>query len=99
MLIHFSSVQLFVTLWTIALQAQRRDFHGISQTRILQWVAISSLGDLPKPRIQHTSLRSPALAGGFLLPLAPFGKPYKNHMIISIDEEIAFDKIQYPFMI
>ena len=23
----------------------------------------------------------------------------KNHMIISIDEEKAFDKIQYPFMI
>ena len=23
----------------------------------------------------------------------------KNHMIISIDAEIAFDKIQYPFMI
>ena len=23
----------------------------------------------------------------------------KNHMVISIDAEIAFDKIQYPFMI
>ena len=25
--------------------------------------------------------------------------PGTNHMIISIDEEIAFDKIQHPFMI
>ena len=23
----------------------------------------------------------------------------KNHMILSIDEEIAFDKIQHPFLI
>ena len=23
----------------------------------------------------------------------------KNHMVISVDEEKAFDKIQYPFMI
>ena len=26
-------------------------------------------------------------------------KKYKNHMIISIDEEKAFDKVWYPFMI
>jgi len=38
--------------------------HGISQARILEWVAISfSKGDLPNPGIKPTS---PVLAGGFL---------------------------------
>ena len=36
--------------------------HGISQTRILEWVAIPSPGDLPDPGIE---LSSTALAGGF----------------------------------
>ena len=35
--------------------------HGFLQTRILEWVAIPSLGDLPDPGIKHTSLVSPAL--------------------------------------
>ena len=43
--------------------------HGISQTRILEWVAISSPGDLPDPRTKPTSLGSPALAGGFFVCL------------------------------
>ena len=36
--------------------------HGIFQARTLEWVAISSPGDLPDPGIK---LASPALAGGF----------------------------------
>ena len=39
--------------------------HGISQARILEWVAISYSRNLPKPGIEPTSLTSPALAGGF----------------------------------
>ena len=38
---------------------------GILQAGILEWVAISSSGDLPYPGIELTSLESPALAGGF----------------------------------
>ena len=34
--------------------------HGISQARILEWVAISFSGDLPEPGIKPTP---PALAG------------------------------------
>ena len=34
--------------------------HEISQERILEWVAIPSLGDFPDPGIEPTS---PALAG------------------------------------
>ena len=36
--------------------------HGIFQARILEWVAISSSGDLPGP---GTKPASPALAGGY----------------------------------
>ena len=38
---------------------------GIFQARILEWVAISSSGDLPYSRIEPESLASPALAEGF----------------------------------
>ena len=39
--------------------------HGILQARILEWVAISSPGDLPDPGIKPMSCLSPALARGF----------------------------------
>ena len=39
--------------------------HGILQARILEWVAMPSLGDLPNPGIEPSSLTSPALASGF----------------------------------
>ena len=39
--------------------------HGILQVRILEWVATSSLGNLPNPGIEPMSLMSPVLAGGF----------------------------------
>ena len=39
--------------------------HGILQARILEWVAISSPGDLPDPMIKPMSLIAPALAGRF----------------------------------
>ena len=39
--------------------------HGVLQTRILEWVAFSSPGDLPNSRIKSTSLRSSALGVRF----------------------------------
>jgi len=45
--------------------------HQISQARILEWVAISSPGDLPDPEVESMS---PALAGRFFTS-APSGKP------------------------
>ena len=41
--------------------------HGILQARILEWVAFPSQGDLSDPRIEPTSLMSPALADGFFI--------------------------------
>ena len=45
--------------------------HGIFQTRVLEWVAFPSLGDLPYPGIEP---RSPALQAD-ALPSEPPGKP------------------------
>ena len=45
--------------------------YGISQARILEWVAISSPGDLPELGIEPAS---PTLAGGFFTTKPP-GKP------------------------
>ena len=45
--------------------------HGILQARRLEWVPLSSPGDLPCPRIEH---RSPALQADSL-PSEPPGKP------------------------
>ena len=41
--------------------------HGILQARILGWGGVPSPlpGNLPDPGIEPTSLKSPALAGGF----------------------------------
>ena len=48
LLSHFSYVQLFLTLWTIACQGST--VHGILQSRILEWVAMSSSRGSPRPR-------------------------------------------------
>ena len=48
--------------------------HGISQARILAWVAFSSPGDLPNSGIE---LAASALAGGFFATEPP-GKPGKR---------------------
>ena len=56
------------TLWTVTHEAS---LSGISQARILEWVAISSSKGLANPRIKPVS---PALAGGFFtmeLPRKP----------------------------
>ena len=46
--------------------------HGILQTRIWKWVAISSSrGDLPDPGIEPASFMSPALAGRFFTTVPP----------------------------
>ena len=51
--------------------------HEISQSRILEWVAIPSPRDLPDPRFESTS---PTLADGFFTNEPP-GKP-KHHLNI-----------------
>ena len=68
MVSHFSSVQLFATLWTAALQAPLS--MGFSRQAYWSGLPFPSPGDLPDPGIKPTSLISPALAGGFFSPRA-----------------------------
>ena len=62
----FSRVQLFATPWTTACQAPLS--MGILLTRILEWVAVPSSGDLPDPGIEPMS---PTLQADSLL-LSPW---------------------------
>ena len=70
----FSRVCLFATLLTLAHQAPL-SVHGISQARILEWVAISFPRGSSDPGIE---VQSPVLLGRFFTPEIP-GKPYREH--------------------
>ena len=61
----FSRIQLFATPWAVA---PVDSVHGISQARILEWVAIFSSRGSPDPEIKPAS---PALAGGFFATEPP----------------------------
>ena len=65
-LIRFCCVQLFVTPWNLATTPTGSSAHGISQARILEWVAISSSGGSSQPKDwTHISWGS-CIVGGFL---------------------------------
>ena len=70
--------------------------HGILQARILKWVSMPSLGDLPHPGIEP---RSPALQVDSL-PSEPPGKPICIHTHIHVfnqelpDVESGFRKTE-----
>ena len=68
----FSSVQLFVTPWTVAHQAFL--FMEFSRQEYWRGLPFSILGDLLNPGIKLTPLASPALADGFFTNVPP-GKP------------------------
>ena len=69
-----SHVQLFVTSWTVALQA----LLSVGLSRQEYWTGLSfpPLEDLPDPGIEPATLVSPALAGQFFTAMPP-GKPQK----------------------
>ena len=72
MLSRFGCVQLFATLWTIALQAPQ----SMRFSREEYWSELPFLnpGGFPHPGMEPTSLTSPALAGRFFTTVPP-GKP------------------------
>ena len=63
MLSHFSCVQLFTMLWTVARQAPLS--MGFSRQEYRSGLSSPSPGDLPDSGIKPTCLMSLALAGGF----------------------------------
>ena len=63
MLSHFSYVQLFLTLWTVVLQAPLS--MGISRQEYWSGLPCTPPGDLANPGIEPSSLKFPALPGGF----------------------------------
>ena len=73
MLSHISRVQLFVTLWTVAHQAPLSK--GFSRHECWSGLLCPLLRDLPNLEIKPTSLKSPALAGGFFPTSATWETP------------------------
>ena len=70
--LHAKLLQLYLTLCNpMDYNPPGSSVHGISQARILEWVATSPPADLLKPGIEPTS---PTLAGGFFTTKPP-GKP------------------------
>ena len=63
MLIHFSRVQLFAALWTVAHQTPLS--MGLSRQEYWIGLLCSPPGTLPDPGIKPVSLMSPALADWF----------------------------------
>ena len=63
LLSHFSHVQFFVTLWTIAHQSPL--FMGFSRQEYWSGWLCPTPEDLPNPKMEPKSLMSPALAGSF----------------------------------
>ena len=76
------------TPWTEAGQASLS--MGVSQARILEWVAISLPGDLPDPEIEPTS---PPLAGG-LFTTEPPRKPFKTLIDFTFKEILSLQEIK-----
>ena len=61
---HAESLQLCTTLCDpIDCSQPGSSVHGISQARMLEWVAMPSSGELPDPGIEIVSPISPVLAG------------------------------------
>ena len=76
MLSHFSHVQLFLTLWTVAHQAPLST--EFSKQEYWSGLPCPPPRDLPNPGIEPTSLISPALAGGFFTTTPP-GRPMSEY--------------------
>ena len=52
--------------------------HGVLQTRILEWVAISFSREFPDPGMEAPSLTSPELAGGFFTTSATWETQHRR---------------------
>ena len=81
-LICFSHVRVFMTLWTVAQQVPLS--MGFSRQEYWSGLPRPPPGDLPHSEVEPTVLMSPALAGS--LPLAPSGRD--TYSVESLEGEI-----------
>ena len=95
MLSHFSRVQLFVTLWTVAHQAPLS--MGFSRQGYWSGLPCPSPEDLPNPGIEPASLMSPTLAGRFFTTSAIWEVHQKLNPFIypfgTLFEDTAYTKL------
>ena len=72
---HFCHASIFLTLWTVALQAPL--FMGFSRQEYWSRLPCSPPGNFPNPGIEPTFLVSmpPALAGRFFITSTSWGAP------------------------
>ena len=84
MLIHFSHVQLCVTLWTVAHQALLS--MGFSLQKYWSVLPCPPPRDLPNPGIKPASSASPALQAD-LLPLCPWWSLYSVLILLKLSVE------------
>ena len=71
-----SVTQSCLTVWdSMDCSLPGSSVHGISQARILEWVAMPSCRDLPDPGIELKSLLSLTLASGFFTASATILQP------------------------
>ena len=97
---HFSSVWLFVVLWTTAHQA----FPSVGFSRQDYWsrLPFPSPGDLPKPGIKPVSPAFPELQADFL-PLSHQGSPSLNTLPLKLKKvgkttrPFGYDLNQIPY--
>ena len=68
MLSHFSHVQLFATLWTVAHQAPLS--MGFSKQEYWSGLSFPTARDFPDPEIKPVTIMSPALVGRFFITRA-----------------------------
>ena len=77
---HFSQVQLFMTLWTIAHQTPLS--MGFSRQEYWSGLLCPPPGDLPDSGVGPTSLMSPALGGEFFTASATWeAELFLSHQI------------------
>ena len=79
---HFSQVQLFETLWTVAHQTPLS--MGFSRQEYWSGLPCPPPGALPDPEIEPTSLMSPVLAGRFFITHTTF-----TPLMVFFDEQIC----------
>ena len=88
MLSLFSRVQLCATPWTVARQAPLS--MGFSRQEYQNGLPCPPQGDLPDPRIEFMSLKSPALAGGFFTTELPEKPKYYTTLTQKNEKQNTF---------